>query len=55
MGPGRTVRVDFSSNKNRATYSCILLDGTTPTPLVTSCKSALLPSLTLNNVKTTFS
>ena len=30
--------VTFSSNKNRANYDCILLDNTTQTPAVESCK-----------------
>ena len=32
LGPGGDVDVDFTSNKNRATYNCVLLDNSTQTP-----------------------
>lgn len=37
--PSGDVAVDFTSNKNRAVYDCILLDGTTLTPPIQRCTS----------------
>ena len=36
--PGGDVEATFTSNKNRATFNCVLLDGSTPTPQIKSCK-----------------